>query len=56
VFFLAVTLQTTLGLRPVTAGLVVYAAGLWLLSGVGPATAVPWGVLGRRVRTQRTGS
>lgn len=78
VFFLAVTLQTTLGLRPVTAGLLltpiylvmmvgsplsgavaarlggrrvivaglaVYTAGLWLLSGVSATSTVPRDVL-----------
>jgi MFS family permease len=77
VFFLAVTLQVTLGIRPVTAGLlltpiylvmmagsplagavasrvggrrvarlVVYTAGLLLLSTIDAATSLPWGVLG----------
>lgn len=78
VFFLAVTLQTTMGLRPIAAGLLltpiylvmmvgsplagaiagrvgrrrviatglaVYTAGLWLLSDIGSASTVPWGVL-----------
>jgi EmrB/QacA subfamily drug resistance transporter len=78
VFFLAVTLQTTLGLRPVTAGLLltpiylvmmagsplsgaiagrfggrrvivaglgVYTAGLWLLSGIHAGATVPRDVL-----------